>query len=432
MIARIKITEWITGFGVLLCLSPLAVHVAFSPALLHIGYLVIIAGTLMFSSIRYRRGGDGFEYSGTFHHDISSRKTSAYLLAVMLTGFYILIYWFPGLLENLVRAHDPMSAYLRGRPADQWFLYGTFYSEAVLTMGIRALFKYRSSNYHVYRTISVIFFQLILAWLIPGILQKFQQPEFYFSYFWPLKYDYLFPGTVEYLTSQPGRLGIFMVFWGAVMSFLATPVLTYFYGKRWYCSWVCGCGGLAETAGDPFRHLSSPSIKSWKLERMIIYPILGVIVLLTIILWINSIKGGALLGAISDKASQYYGFFIGSLFSGVIGVGFYPLLGTRVWCRFGCPMAAVLGIQQKLFSRFRITTNGAQCISCGNCTTYCEMGIDVKSYAQKGENIIRASCVGCGICASVCPRGVLKLENKSTTNRYNEPLIPGNSGWKIG
>ncbi len=48
---------------------------------------------------------------------------------------------------------------------------------------------------------------------------------------------------------------------------------------------------------------------------------------------------------------------------------------------------------------------------CGNCSTYCEMGIDVRSYAQKGQDIVRASCVGCGICAAVCPRGVLRLEN---------------------
>jgi polyferredoxin len=40
------------------------------------------------------------------------------------------------------------------------------------------------------------------------------------------------------------------------MIFIISPILTYFYGKRWYCSWVCGCGGLAETAGDSFRHLS--------------------------------------------------------------------------------------------------------------------------------------------------------------------------------
>jgi ferredoxin-type protein NapH len=106
------------------------------------------------------------------------------------------------------------------------------------------------------------------------------------------------------------------------------------------------------------------------------------------------------------------------MFAGVIGVGFYPLMGSRVWCRFGCPMAAVLGIIQKYFSRFRITVNGGQCISCGNCSTYCEMGIDVKSYAQRGQNVIRASCVGCGVCSEVCPRGVLKLENGPVEGRY--------------
>ena len=115
----------------------------------------------------------------------------------------------------------------------------------------------------------------------------------------------------------------------------------------------------------------------------------------------------------SYQIRETYGFVIGAIFSGVIGVGFYPILGSRVWCRFGCPMAAILGLQQRFFSRFRITTNGGQCISCGNCSTYCEMGIDVRHYAQRGQNIVRASCVGCGICAAVCPRGVLRLENGS-------------------
>jgi Pyruvate/2-oxoacid:ferredoxin oxidoreductase delta subunit len=72
-----------------------------------------------------------------------------------------------------------------------------------------------------------------------------------------------------------------------------------------------------------------------------------------------------------------------------------------------------------LFSKFRITTNGGQCISCGNCSVYCEMGIDVRAYAQKGEHIVRSSCVGCGICSAVCPRGVLKLENVAPKNRMD-------------
>jgi polyferredoxin len=129
----------------------------------------------------------------------------------------------------------------------------------------------------------------------------------------------------------------------------------------------------------------------------------------------------------TETLRSTYGFLIGSIFAGVIGTGFYPIFGNRVWCRMGCPMAAILGFQQRLFSKFRITTNGGQCISCGNCSTYCEMGIDVRAYAQKGENIVRSSCVGCGICAAVCPRGVLKLENDSMKGRINpNEILLGN------
>jgi ferredoxin len=51
------------------------------------------------------------------------------------------------------------------------------------------------------------------------------------------------------------------------------------------------------------------------------------------------------------------------------------------------------------------------------------MGIDVRWYAQRGQNIVRASCVGCGMCATVCPRGVLRLENGPRAGRYNEPAL---------
>jgi len=118
-----------------------------------------------------------------------------------------------------------------------------------------------------------------------------------------------------------------------------------------------------------------------------------------------------LLGISAYSMRSSYGLFISSWFAGIVGTGFYPIFGNRVWCRFGCPLAAIMGIIQKFQSRFRITTNGDQCISCGNCSTYCEQGIDVKWYAQRGQNIVRASCVGCGVCAAVCPRGVLRLEN---------------------
>ena len=374
-------------------------------------------GTLAWSWAAFGRGDGSWHPHDLWRRASTSRGAVSWVTAVVLTGFYVVLYWCPWLLENLIRTLDPFSEWLRRKPADQWFLYGTFYTLAVLLMGGRALWKYRTSPYHRARTVSVMFFQLGFGFLLPGLLLAFQQPELYFTYFWPLKYDYLFPNTVGKLL-HGGGLGAFMVFWGAVASFVATPVLTYFFGKRWYCAWVCGCGGLAETAGDPYRHLSDKSRGAWRWEVRIVYSVLGLVVVLTALLWAGASGAVPALHVVTGPLAQFYGFVIGSVFSGIIGVGFYPLMGSRVWCRFGCPMAAYLGLLQKHFSRFRITTNGGQCISCGNCSNVCEMGIDVKQYAQRGEPIIRAACVGCGLCSTACPRGVLNLENGPREGRY--------------
>jgi polyferredoxin len=180
--------------------------------------------------------------------------------------------------------------------------------------------------------------------------------------------------------------------------------------------------------GDPYRQLSDKSVKAWKIERYLIHGVLVFAVLMTGLTIANYFTEFALLGQATNQLHSIYGFAIGSAFAGVVGTGFYPLMGNRVWCRFGCPLAAYLGIVQRFKSRFRITTNGGQCISCGNCSTYCEMGIDVRWYAQRGQNIVRSSCVGCGVCSAVCPRGVLKLENADEEGRINEkPILIGNN-----
>jgi polyferredoxin len=256
-----------------------------------------------------------------------------------------------------------------------------------------------------------MFFQTAFAFLIPEILVRLNKPWYDFKNIWPLDYDFFFNYNLDELT-QSGGLGIFMLVWGILLTLIGVPLFTYFFGKRWYCSWVCGCGGLAETMGDPYRQLSDKSLRAWKYERYIIHGVLLFAVIMTLMVLYSYFSGSSqILIFNSDNVRTWYGFLIGSAFAGVVGTGFYPLMGNRVWCRFGCPLAAYLGLVQRFKSRFRITTNGGQCISCGNCSTYCEMGIDVRWYAQRGQDIVRSSCVGCGICSAVCPRGVLRLEN---------------------
>ena len=358
---------------------------------------------------------------GVYDQGYSARGLSAWLIAGVLTGLYVCLYRYPTLLSGWVQLINPLSLWLSDGVADHWFLYSALYSGAVLSYGVRVALKGRRSPYVLLRTASVCLAQLGLAFLLPYLFKSRGLPEFYPSYFWPLKPDYLLPfdyvihpetglASAQWGGLQVGRA---MLLWGAVMSFIATPLLTYRFGKRWYCSWVCGCGALAETAGDPWRHLSprGASARSW--ERWISGGVLALIIGLTILLWGNELSGRALLGA--DGSALFwdsYGLLVMMSFSGVIGVGLYPLLGSRSWCRFGCPQAAILGALQVLFKRFHIKTEPDACVSCGLYSHVCEMGIDVRSYAQTGEVVLRASCVGCGACEEVCPRGVIQLSSR--------------------
>ena len=438
----------------------------------------------IFIQQEYSARPEGIKNNGVWFKSISSRGIGGWFAGLLLTGFYVLLYWFPTYLglgadgaanTGLVALFDPLSLAMRGKPAEQWFLYGTLYTVAILIMGLKFIYKYRHNKYQIIRTVSVMFFQLVFAYLIPEILGALNSDLPYFGKdlknVWPLDYDLFAHWHLDNM-QKSGSLGMFFLVWGIILTLVITPVLSYFFGKRWYCSWVCGCGGLAETAGDPFRQLSDKSTEAWQIERYLIHGVLLFVVLATALLlytyfggvffefsfskysffalialvmsslyiahskfypkhsrarlkWVlpsvfvlivaryewKYTNGGPSLYFNTSNFYEWYGFFIGATFSGVIGVGFYPIMGSRVWCRFGCPMAAILGIFQKKKSRFRITTNGGQCISCGNCSTYCEMGIDVRHYAQRGQDIVRASCVGCGICSAVCPRGVLRLEN---------------------
>ncbi len=330
---------------------------------------------------------------------------------IYLIVFYIILYWAPAYLTNWIAIVDPVSRSISGNPASQWFLYGLIYTIIVLVMGVRMLAKYRHNKYQIIRTFSVMFFQTAIAFILPEILVRLNQPYYDFKNIWPLNYTFFFDWNLDNLISG-GGLGIFMLVWGIALIIIAVPVITYFYGKRWYCSWVCGCGGLAETMGDPYRQLSDKSLRAWQFERYIIHGVLVFAIIMTLLVLYTYFTGSRnILFINSDSVRGWYGFLIGSAFAGVVGTGFYPLMGNRVWCRFGCPLAAYLGLVQRFKSRFRITTNGGQCISCGNCSTYCEMGIDVRWYAQRGQDIVRSSCVGCGVCSAVCPRGVLRLEN---------------------
>ena len=333
-------------------------------------------------------------------HDLTNRGLSAWILAAGIFVFYLVLYY--------TDAFTPVANAI-GLDS-KWTFYGLLYTIAIVTGGVFVIRRYRRNRYQMVRTSVVMATQITLAFSIPQILKVLHQPEYYFSYLWPLKLDY---GTPGYLFHLP--LGF--VLYSVVGSLIMVPLLAVFFGKRWYCSWICGCGGLANTAGEPFRHLTSKSSAAWRFEKVSIHTVLALCLLLTGLLFVSYGIGDhhPALAKFTYTYQSWYGFVVVVMLSGIIGVGAYPIGGTRVWCRNFCPMAALLGLTQKL-GRYRITVKDNMCISCGLCSKYCEMGIDVRSYAQANTSFTRASCVGCGLCAEVCPRGVLRLENVPRTS----------------
>ncbi len=168
------------GFAVgLLCICISGISSAGQQLFMFSGIgLSLISLTLYFLQT-YFKSQPGIKNNGVWLRKSTSRGNIAWLTGVFLTGFYIVLYWWPYLLTGLMRGLDPLSTLLRGKAADQWFLYGTFYTLAIFIMGVRALLKYRHSQYQIIRTLSVIFFQLVFAYLIPHFLVLLNQPEFH-------------------------------------------------------------------------------------------------------------------------------------------------------------------------------------------------------------------------------------------------------------
>jgi len=340
----------------------------------------------------------------TFRNSSQTGGLPAWLVSALLFAFYVVMY-FTGYFDPVATALGLGS---------KWTLYGLTYTLAMWVGGFFFLRKHGNSPYQMIRTWSVILVQTIFAFSIPLVMEIFGSKGYLFTLFWPLKINYFYPATIfEY--------PVLIIVYAFLSSLILVPLMTLLYGKRWYCSWVCGCGGLAETAGNSYRHLSSKSSRAWKFEQISIYTIMLFAFAATALVIINWglhheqngqwVTDYTTFDFVASKVQGTYQFLVVAMLSGVLGVGLYPLMGSRVWCRFFCPLAALMGLIQK-FGRFRITVKDNMCISCGNCSTYCEMGIDVRAYAQTNVSFKRAACVGCGLCAHVCPRGVLRLENK--------------------
>ena len=301
------------------------------------------------------------------------------------------------------------------RPWSFW--YTVLYTVLMTLFGLQAMKRWgleKNDKFQIWRFVSLLSFQWIFFFIVPEFLFQWavnyqwvgelaQDPKFTeqawrsygLVYAWPL-FFYTFFYDPHWI----------WVVWGVFLTFGLIPLFVLFHGKR-YCSWICGCGGLAETFGDRWRHLAPKGKLSVRLETMNLWVLIAAAVITLGMLFRDTYT---VIAAPTQTALDYYRVFVDVWLVGILPVTLYPFLGGKVWCRYWCPLAKLMHLMSSLYGRFKITAND-KCIACGECTRYCQVGIDVMGFALKQEVLDNkaTSCIGCGICVTACPMDVLSF-----------------------
>ena len=368
-----------------------------------------------------------------------------------LYGYFKDQHWFPfNVPEGLAAAGGTLGAWsadpahLLGTLAlslgSPGFYYSIAYTVCIVMFGIRRIRK-RRTPYITLQTSTLMAVQVIPLFLLPYVVLPWAGHNGWFDN-GPSAWlaDHLFPLTEwdpqgrEYwrafglvlawplfiwnvFSSQPMWLWLGI---SVVQTFVLIPVMIYFWGKGSYCGWICSCGALAETLGDTHRH-KMPHGPFWNRLNLVGQVVLAVAFLLLgtrVAGWVwpdsaaatfhAGLLNGWRIGTEAWHIQLNYYWWVDVLMAGILGVGCYFWLSGRVWCRFACPLAALMHIFTR-FSRFRILSEKKKCISCNVCTSVCHQGIDVMSFANKGLPMDDPECVRCSACVQSCPTGTLSF-----------------------
>ncbi len=294
------------------------------------------------------------------------------------------------------------------------FWYTVLYTVLVTGFGIQAMRRWgKNDRYQRWRYVSFISFQIgfflivqvVLARLIPqyywrgwGLYQPF--PLFFNTFFW-------------WYPSDPAHIKWFFIGSGLLVTFVVIPLFVRRHGMR-FCTWVCGCGALAETLGDRWRHRSPKGRRSrlWEFQGPLV--LAWAFLSLAVIVFAHQTQG-------NTAWWKWYDYLVDFWLVGVIPVGVYPFFGGKIWCRYWCPLAHYMKLLSAWYGRLEIRAND-QCIQCGECSKHCMVGVDVMSFAKNGQSFdnTNSSCVHCGICITVCPVDVLSFGMKP---RRAGPLV---------
>lgn len=229
------------------------------------------------------------------------------------------------------------------------------------------------------------------------------------------------------------------MFYLSLITIAATLIL-----GRVFCGWVCPLGTLNNIVGSLRKHRFDALVRNWhsiKYYMLIfflasslftlqlvgiidpisflirslsvsIYPIFNYaaraffdaiynIDIKGVVVVSESIYDVLKKGVLSFRQPYYnQGIFIGVLFIFVLGLN---LIEKRFWCRYLCPLGALLGVLSRFSILKRSVSEG--CNECGACAVVCQ-GNASPNAKEKWKD---AECYYCWNCDDVCPQNAVSF-----------------------
>jgi MauM/NapG family ferredoxin protein len=235
-------------------------------------------------------------------------------------------------------------------------------------------------------------------------------------------------------------------------------ILTVVLG-RFFCNWVCPLGTTLDiwerVVRGRTKHVSKPRISHSKHLRNLKYYILAGAVVAAVfsaqIAWLvdpiplvtrsyalaiypySTYVAKAMLSplwqvpGVSSVSEPVYSFLKEHVFYPNPDIGYQPitwmhhltfalfacllglsLLLPRFWCRYLCPLGAMLGLLSKV-SLLRWTADRKRCTECNRCVRECKTA----AIADKARSYHVQECVECFNCEGICPEGAVRLMFRS-------------------